>query len=201
MSDNRDPLSFRSIIAGLLVGLVVTVAGGVAVHVLTQGETPTSFSTEASKQGLSEDLEAIFNTDMARYDARYAVLTDEFSGFSQLQLTEFVIPGRRKFLYYPYLVLGDFDGDKLSDIAAVVRNRINGHERLAVKWGSGRRFTFYDELPCSALSFLPANEWRSAFEQLELTLVTDAIEVQCYDVSSRILYWDGSKFQTYFVAD
>lgn len=206
MNGHHDPLSPRSLVAAILVGLFVTIVGGVAVYRLTGPAAPSWVAGVVPMRSASFDsranLESVMNAALSsEFGHKYRVVTDNDSGLSEYDFDNFVAPARKKFPYYPYIVIGDFDGDKVSDLAAEVRNTENGYERLAVLWGSSSKLTFYDGQLCSAISFLPANEWRSHWEEAAITLPADAIQVTCFEKSAWLLYWDGRAFQQYWLSD
>lgn len=148
------------------------------------------------------DLEAEVNAVLAnQYGAKYRVVADKDRGWDKYEFEHFVLPNRKTFEYYPYIVKGDFDGDKVADLAAEVVNTENNYHRLAFVWGGDKRLTFYDGQLCSAISFLPANEWKSHWEAVAVHLEADAILVECYEKSAWILYWDGRAFQQYWMSD
>jgi hypothetical protein len=147
------------------------------------------------------DLEAEVNAALAaQFGAKYRVVTDKDRGWDAYSFEHFVLPNRKTFEYYPYIVKGDFDGDRVADLAAEVINTENNYHRLAFVWGDGR-LTFYDGQLCSAISFLPANEWKSHWEATAVHLAADAIMVECFEKSAWILYWDGHAFQQYWMSD
>lgn len=156
---------------------------------------------ESKINGIS-DLESDVNSALAaEYGAKYRVVTDQDRKWDKHEFDTFVIPEREKFEYYPYIVKGDFDGDKVSDLAAEVVNTENNYHRLAVVWGGSHRLSFYDGQLCSALSFAPANEWKSHWEEAAVTLAADAIMVSCYEKSAWLLYWTGRGFAQYWISD
>jgi hypothetical protein len=204
MPDHHDPLSPRSIAAGLLVGLAVTVAGGVAVHLITRPATPARIPGLPTTPSVprSSDPESRMNAALAtEFGTRYRVVTDDETKWDKYVFDTFIKPERQKFKYYPFLVIGDFDGDKISDLAALVRNTDNNYLRLAVLWGSSGRLTFYDGQLCEGIAFTPANEWKSHWEKAAITLPADAITVHCFEKSSWLLYWNGRSFQQYWMTD
>jgi hypothetical protein len=148
------------------------------------------------------DLESDINTILAnKYGSKYRVIMDDDINWDKYDLENFVVPGRKKFEYYPYIVKGDFNGNGISDLAAIVKNTENNYTRLVIIWGGTNKIKFYDGQLCSAISFIPANEWKSHWEQGTVNLYADAILVECYEKSSWILYWDGYQIQQYWMSD
>lgn len=154
------------------------------------------------KQHTIADLEADINEVLIEQaHEEYRVVTDKDRNWDKYEFDNFVTPERFKFSYYPYIVKGDFDGDNVPDLAAEVRNTNNNYTRLALLWGNSKKLTFYDGQLCSALSFVPANEWKSHWEEASVTLAADAIMVTCYEKSAWLLYWNGRSFQQYWMSD
>jgi hypothetical protein len=205
MHEHSDPLSPRSITAGLLVGLVVTVLGGVAVHLITRQKSRDELAAARALSSVptpSAGPEFRMNAALASaFGVRYRVMTDDESHWDKYVFDTFIKPRREKSKYYPFIVIGDFDGDKVSDVAALVRNTDNNYLRLGVLWGRSGELTFYDGQLCEGISFTPANEWKSHWEKAAITLPSDAITVICYEKSSWLLYWNGRAFQQYWMTD
>lgn len=206
MSSHHDPLSPRSLIAAITTGLVVTIVGGVVVYHLTNSTKSPWLSgvdpARSSSFNARSNLEGVMNAALSsEYGDKYRVITDADSSWNQYEVENFITPRRKKFSYYPFIAIGDFDGDKVSDLAAQVRNTENSYERLAVLWGVSNKLTFYDGQLCSAISFIPANEWRSGWEEAAIKLPADAIQVTCFEKSAWLLYWDGQTFQQYWMSD
>ncbi|MFZ1561626.1 MAG: zinc-ribbon domain-containing protein [Saprospiraceae bacterium] len=148
------------------------------------------------------DLEGDINTILAeKYGTKYRVTTDNDRKWEKYAFENFVTPERKKFEYYPYIVKGDFNGDGNLDLAAEVINTENNYGRLAIIWGKSNAIKFYDGQLCSAISFIPNNEWKSHWESGSVQLQGDAILVTCFEKSAWILYWDGNSFQQYWMSD
>lgn len=168
-----------------------------------EADTRTQLLSEVfAKHQTIVDLEADINEVLiAQSHEEYRVVTDKDRNWDKYEFDNFVTPERSKFSYYPYIVKGDFDGDNVPDLAAEVRNTNNGYTRLALLWGKTKKLTFYDGQLCSALSFVPAAEWKSHWEEASVTLTADAIMVSCYEKSAWLLYWNGRSFQQYWMSD
>ena len=164
--------------------------------------TPSLSPGRAGTGHFGADLDVPMNAALvSQYGDKYRVATDKDLTWTKYDLDTFIMPNRKTFKHYPYIVIGDFDGDKVSDLAALVRNSENNYLRLAVLWGGKDKLTFYDGQLCWAISFVPANEWKSRWERASVTLPADAILVECYEKSSWLLYWNGRSFQQYWMTD
>jgi hypothetical protein len=149
------------------------------------------------------DLEANINIILAnKYGSKYHVVTDRDMNWGKFDFKNFVIPARKKFEYYPYIVKGDFNGDGISDLAAQVKDIENNRIILMAIWGD-MSITFIDKQLGSglAISYFSPNKLESHWEQSSITLKYDAIGVELYEASFYVLYWNGKSFQSYQLTD
>ncbi|MBY0497073.1 MAG: hypothetical protein K2Y23_22955 [Cyanobacteria bacterium] len=130
----------------------------------------------------------------------YRLTTDADRNWDKYEFDTFVTPGRAASPQYPFAVRGDFDGDGREDFALDVVETASRSARLALVWGHGG-VMFLDNELCSAMSLVEPKELKSHWEARPLKLSTHAIEINCYEKSSYLLYWDGNGFRRYQLTD
>lgn len=163
---------------------------------------PGQIPQDKNNNNDTQDLESHINDLLEnKYNSKYRVVTDNDKNWDKYSFDNFVLPERKKFKYYPYIVKGDFNGDGVSDLAAEIINTENKNTQLAIIWSGNNDLKVYKGQLCSALSFIPASEWKSHWEQGSVYLNADAILVTCYEQSAWILYWDGNSFQQFWMSD
>lgn len=150
-------------------------------------------------EGLTEKLDKILKRKFGR---KYSVLTDEISRPDEYDMSIIRVE-REKDEYYPYILEGDLNGDRVKDYAALVKNNHETRYReshIAIIWGNDNSIEISDEA-CSAISLFKGDRTLQS-PQLDgeekvdsVILKTDAIQVECFGKSSWVLYWDGASFK------
>jgi hypothetical protein len=109
----------------------------------------------------------------------------------------------------PYYLSGDFDGDGRYDYAVNLRHRQTRQRRLAVVRGS-REVAWLDRDEQLRYPTLTAWFVHPRYESLEggvgevtppPTLQGDAIIIMKVEASSSLIYWNGSRFVSYWQED
>jgi len=192
----------RAQIFSLVVVLFIFVSTGFAQ---TMGKS--SKIKKPFRQG--QDLVAYVNKALSeKYGTTYCVVTDKDIPYDKYYIDNYLIPGRKKNKYYPYIVKGDFDGDGKPDIAAVVKYTTSRHSRehglhtwLAVVWGDEKGVKVYQDQEVSAISLIKYEEVKKRFGDIPLKFRADAIDDEVWEKYDNILYWNGYSFETYHVGD
>jgi hypothetical protein len=109
----------------------------------------------------------------------------------------------------PYYLSGDFDGDSRYDYAVKLRHRQTGQQRLAVVRGS-REVAWLDRDDQLRYPTLTAWYVHPRYEPVEQgvgegtpppALRGDAIIIMKVEASSSLIYWNASRFVSYWQGD
>ena len=132
------------------------------------------------------------------YGDSLAVITDTDAAWMKDVFDYFIAPKRKTDPDYPYIALGDFNGDKQADTAALVKTKAKAEYQIAVISGGGMdsnaiRF-WKEDIDICAVSTYPKGDLQG-IDQPKVKMKGDGINVEYYEKASFVLYWDGKKFR------
>ncbi len=156
-----------------------------------------------------DSLPPVETKDAARINARLAadgskwrVVTDVDAKWEDRELETYGITnGRKKDPNYPFIILGDFNGDGKKDYAAVVTDDQQEYDRLKTRIAillTGDKIIFIEEYNTvhSALTTIPKNSSIKGEDDKQMTINQDAIDVNNHDTGGYVIYWNGKEFKT-----
>jgi hypothetical protein len=112
----------------------------------------------------------------------------------------------------PFYLRGDFNGDRRSDLAILIKEKKTGKVGIAI-FHDGRRDVFIvgagNAIGNGGDDFKWMNVWsvhqkgkvQSPEEEKSLQLIGEALSVEKGDSASGLIYWDGKKYKWYQMTD
>jgi len=112
----------------------------------------------------------------------------------------------------PFYLRGDFNGDKINDIAIPIIEKKSNKIGIAIIhtgtkevfiFGAGKRFTYLTD-DCKYLDIWSVDTpgvYKSHWEKYSVKVKYEAINIGKFECSGGLLYWDGKKYNWYHLTD
>ena len=142
------------------------------------------------------------------YKQDLCVVTDDMSSYGDYAMENFIKTERKTTPNYPYIAIGDFNGDnKKPDIAVLVGKRgekqdMMGETTLIVfHAGYSNPYVLRERLFGDAISTVPKQKLASHWEGDIQKLKGDGISSVFFEKSGVVYYWNGYNYVTYQTSD
>lgn len=142
------------------------------------------------------------------YKQDLCVVTDNMSSYGDYAMENFIKVKRKENPDYPYIAIGDFNGDnKKPDIAVLVGKRgekqdMMGETTLIVfHAGYANPYALRETLFGDAISVVPKQKLESYWEGDIQKLKGDGISSVYFEKSEVVYYWNGINYVTYQTSD
>lgn len=130
--------------------------------------------------------------------------TDTVAAWPKDVFDYFIAAKRAKDPDYPYIATGDFNGDGLTDHAALVKHTGKPVYEIAVISGDStdknRIRSWKEDIDICAISLYPKGEL-AGMDQPPVKMRGDGINVEYYEKASFVIYWDGKEFRRTYTGD
>jgi len=132
--------------------------------------------------------------------SRWVVVNDTMAHWPAGEFEYFIAPKRQEQPDYPYITNGDFNGDGLTDQAALVK--ISGSDvfLIAILLNKGPVLFWSEDIDLCALSTYPKGPLEG-MEGGKKNLTGDGINVEFYERATFVLYWNGKTFKRSYIGD
>lgn len=105
---------------------------------------------------------------------------------------------------YPYIAVGDFNGDGLKDYAALVRHKGKPVYGIALINGDStaqdRLTCWYEDIDICAVSLYPRGKL-AGIDQPVVQMRGDGVNVEYFEKASFVIYWDGRTYTRTYTGD
>lgn len=172
---------------------------------VTKSDTTTVVSS--NKDTISEmqkttELETQVNTILrTKFPNNQLELVNDSIAQWPKDVFDYFIAGKRKQNPdYPYIAKGDFNVDGKADYAALVVNDKRDKYRIAIMLDTTKVIIWEDEVQGAAISTNPKEDIGNINGKVT-KLKGEGINVEFFEKSSWVLYWDGAKFKKIWTGD
>ena len=150
--------------------------------------------------------EAVVNKSLQGYfKAEWHVLNDKEGSWMKDAFEYFIVPKRKELPNYPYITMGDFNGDSKPDTAAVVTDSLRTKYRIAVLSSAGKPFLWDEDIMAdAAISLQPKGTTLDVMmgeNAKKVKLKNDGINVEYFERASFVLHLDKGKFKRLQTSD
>ena len=171
---------------------------------VTKPDSTTMVSS--SKDTISElqkptELETQVNRMLqTKFPNQWQVVNDSFSKWPDDVFDYFIAGKRKENPDYPYIAKGDYNVNGKADYAALVVNDKRDKYRIAILLDSTKVIVWEDDVQGAAIATNPKEDIGSIDGKIA-KLKGDGINVEFFEKSSWVLYWDGSSFKKIWTGD
>lgn len=165
---------------------------------VVKAETP-SYSTP--------DEGALNDALSAKYGTKWHVVNDKEAKWIKDAFDYFIIPKRKELPNYPYITKGDFNADSKTDMAAIVTDSTKSSYQIAIILGPDN-IKFWDEdiavdaaLTTTSKSEVVTMKGENTEKVKKIKMKSDGINVEYFEQSSFVLYWDKASFKRIQIGD
>jgi hypothetical protein len=173
----------------------------------SMGTKPDSTTVvSSSKDTISEmqktsELETQVNTILqTKFSNQWRVINDSISNWPKDVFDYFIAGKRKENPDYPYIAKGDYNVDGKADYAALVVNDRSDKYRIAILLDTTKVIIWEDDVQGAAISTNPKEDIGSMDGKVA-KLKGEAINVEFFEKSSWVLYWNGSSFKKIWTGD
>ncbi len=163
-----------------------------AVHKDTMLKTATHFYSTPGEEAVNASLSA-------KYDEKWHVLNDREAKWIKDAFEYFIVPKRKDHPGYPYITMGDFNGDQKNDTAAVITDEHKKEFRIAIILSNGKIQLWEDDvLINAALSTIQKGgvvEGGDPEHPKKIKMKIDGINVEYFEQASFVVYQSGNTFK------
>ena len=147
---------------------------------------------------LFEKADAMLQT---KYPGKWKIINDTIDNWPKDEFDYFIKDKRKEYPDYPYIATGDYNADGKADIAALVVNTTNKDEqRIAILLDTTKIVIWNDDVRGAAINTNPKEEIGS-IDGKKSQMKSEGINVEFFEKSSWILYWNGSAFKKLWTSD
>jgi hypothetical protein len=158
----------------------------------------TSVAKEDPSTYTAPDEEAVNELLKEKFENKWHVLNDKEAKWMKDAFDYFIVPKRKEFPNYPYIIKGDYNADGKSDMAAVVTDSTKSNYRIAILLGADNIQLWEEDIMIdAALSSIPKStiEGMDGEKTKKVKLKGDGINVEYFEKASFVLYWDKGSFK------
>ena len=136
---------------------------------------------------------------LARFGNEWHVLNDREASWIKDAFDYFIVSRRKEQPDYPYIALGDFNGDEKQDTAAMVTNKGHHQYRIAVLLAGSKALLWDEDILADAAiqtfsKSMPV-EVMNGEKIKKIKLKNDGINVEYFERASFVLYLDKGKLK------
>lgn len=165
---------------------------------LKTGDDKSPTTTRKTKT-IEDEINEILNERIS--DNQWVVKTDQNATWTEYDFKEFINPERKTSPFYPYIALGDFDGDyKRNDYAVTVINKKNHKQRIMFILNK-KDILMYDNDASNAAISLCDRQKITDLDNKETNMKVDGVGVVHFEASSYVLYLDNKVFKEIWTSD
>lgn len=137
----------------------------------------------------------------AKFPGKWKIINDSIDKWPADEFDYFIKDKRKQYPDYPYLATGDYNADGKSDIAALVVNTANNDEhRIAILLDITKIIIWNDDVRGAAINTNP-KEAVGGIDGKVAKMKSEGINVEFFEKSSWVLYWNGSAFKKIWTGD
>jgi hypothetical protein len=130
----------------------------------------------------------------------WTVVNDSVANWPKDMFDYFISGKRQADVDYPYITKGEFNGDSLPDWAALVTNKAGDFHKVAIFLHNRKVQMWDDDVRGAALSTYPKTELGDIYGKT-IQMKAQGINLEFFEKSSWVLYWDGNKFRKAWTGD
>lgn len=134
------------------------------------------------------------------YNDEWIVVNDTISKWPKDMFDYFIAGKRKSDLNYPYIVTADLDANGKTDIAALVTNKDRSIAKIAIINDDSLIKFWEDDVRGAAISVHPKADIGDIYGNTA-RMVSEGINVEFFEKSSFVLYWNGKSFKKAWTGD
>ena len=160
----------------------------------------------SSKNSISEKQKpTLLETEVNRilqtkFPNQWRVVNDSISNWLNDVFDYFIAGKRKENPDYPYISKGDYNVDGKADYAVLIVNDKRDKYRIAILLDTTKVIVWEDDVQGAAISTNPKEDIGSIDGKVA-KLKGEAINVEFFEKSSWVLYWNGSSFKKIWTGD
>jgi hypothetical protein len=159
----------------------------------TADQTVVDQKSTPLKIDLNEQLKAKFSN-------QWHIVNDSDAKWPRDEFDYFIAPKRKTDPDYPYIATGDFNADGKPDHAALVTDDTKTKYQIAILLSSDNIVFWKEDIDLTAISTLPKTEL-TGIDDKKAKMEGDGINVEYFEKSSFVLYWNGAAFKRIWTGD
>ena len=169
----------------------------IATDSITANKTITKVETTPSITKREVQVNAFLQSKLP---GQWVMVNDEIAKWPKDVFDYFIAAKRKADHDYPYLALGDFNVDGKRDYAMLVTSYDRTKYRIAIALDTSKIIIWDDDVQGAAINTHPKEDLGS-IDGKKAKLKGEAINVEFFEKSAWVLYWDGKTFQKIWTAD
>lgn len=130
----------------------------------------------------------------------WQVVNDSIAQWSKDVFGYFIAPKRKDNPNYPYIATGDFNDDGKQDQAYLITNDARSSYQIAISLNPDNIVFWKEDIDLAAISAMPKTEL-GGIDGSKVKMKGDGINVEYYEKSSFVLYWNGTSFKRIWTSD
>ncbi len=158
--------------------------------------------TPVINQGKETELFTTVNSMLQeKFPGKWKIINDSIDNWPVDEFNYFIKDKRKEFPDYPYIATGDYNADNKKDYAALIVNTTNKDEqRIAILLDSDKIIIWNDDVRGAAINTNPKEDIGS-IDGKKVKMKSEGINVEFFEKSSWVLYWNGTAFKKLWTSD
>lgn len=136
----------------------------------------------------------------SKFSGQWRIVNDSIAQWPKDEFDYFIAGKRKENPDYPYIASGDYNVDSKADYAVLIVNDKKDKYRIAILLDTANVIIWNDDVQGAAISTNPKEDIGSIDGKVA-KLKGEAINVEFFEKSSWVLYWNGSSFKKIWTGD